>query len=101
LLRLSGGAARNSDSFFGAGVAGDDFDVARGDVEGVGEELADGLVGAAVFGRGGDFDFEAVGVGADDLGAAGVGDDLEVDEAGRSGGVVGEHVREGMGADSW
>jgi hypothetical protein len=95
---LGCGDTVDANCLFGARVACNDFDVARGDAEGIGEELADSFVGAAIFGRGGDFDFEAVGVGADDLVPAGVGDDFEVDEAGRSGGVVGEHGREGRKA---
>ena len=81
----------NFDGLPGSGMAGDDCEVGGGDLEDFREELEDGIVGAAIFGGLGDFDLEGVAILAGELGAAGVGDDFDVEEEGF--GFLGEHGR--------
>lgn len=68
------------DGFLGAGVACGEGEVGLGDFEGLGEEGEEGGVGFVIFRGLGDFDFEGVAECAGDLGAAGVGDDFDVEE---------------------
>ena len=82
LLGGGEGDAGELEGFPGVGVAGDEGDVGGGDGEDFGEELDDGFVGFVVFGGLGDFDFEGVAEDAGEAGAAGVGDDFEVEEEG-------------------
>ena len=81
--------AVNVNGLLGAGVAGGEGKVGRGDLEDVREQLEDGVVGAAVFGGLGDLDFQSGAQTAGELGAAGVGDDFDVEEKGLA--FLGEH----------
>ncbi len=81
-MELSFGDAGELEGFSRAGVAGDDGNLGRRDVQSLSEEFDNGFVGASVFGGLGDFDFEGVAENAGDLGARGVGDDFDVQEEG-------------------
>ena len=72
------GQAGDLDRFAGVGLARDDGDLRAGEAEDFCEEFFDGAVGFAVFWGLGDFDFDRVAEEAGEGGAAGVGDNLDV-----------------------
>lgn len=61
-------------------MAGDEFEIASGDIEGPGEEAVDGSVGGAIGGSSGDTDMDdAVTIAAGDFVAGGAGSDADGD----------------------
>src|SRR5205823_8150723 len=65
--------------FEGLVVAFEEGDLIGLDLEGLGDEVDDGLVGLAFFGAAGDLDGDAVAAHADELVLVGEGDDLNVE----------------------
>ena len=61
-------------------MTGDDGDLRKWEAKRLSDEIFDGAIGAAIFGRLGNFDFQGGTQGSGDLRAAGIGDHFDMKE---------------------